>query len=130
MGKDPAAPEKAKSSVMQAKRMGRLALEARCRLNLARIYLKQRHYSEALATLAEIPLEESEPTIGRELRAQVRYWRSLALAGRGDQAAADKEAALARTIAQQVQKSLPAPFHDSFVSRLDIRPIFELLAVR
>jgi tetratricopeptide (TPR) repeat protein len=121
---DPAATKKVEASVQQAKKMGRLALEALCRVHLARIEFGQRRYGDGLAVLNDVPLE-GERTIGPELQAQVRYWRSLAMAERGDRVGSQSEVTLARKLAQQLRASLPASDRDRFASRRDIRPLFE-----
>ena len=112
------------TSVEQASNMGRLYLEARCRLNLARIHISARRYDDAIAALKDIPLE-GERRIGPELEAQVHYWRSRALAERRDRAAAESEAVLGRKLVLELQASLPERYRSSFASRAGIRQLFE-----
>jgi tetratricopeptide (TPR) repeat protein len=73
----------------------RLHLGALARVFLARIDVGQRRLDAALNTLQQIPADDAERTIGPKLRAEVQYWRSRAMAARGD-AAAGAEAAAAR----------------------------------
>jgi hypothetical protein len=53
----------------------------------------------------------------------VHYWRSRAMAGRGDRAGAESEAALGRTLALELQASLPERYRSSFAARAAIRPL-------
>ena len=57
---------------------------------LARNYTVNRQFADAVSILQAIP-SDAEQTIGRELQAQARYWRSLALAGQGNLEAAQSE---------------------------------------
>ena len=105
--------------------MRRLYSEAQCRVQQARVLLStfpSRHHVEALATLDAIPLQ-GEATVGREIRAQVHYWRGRALTARGDRRGAEAEAAQARSEMNGLRASLPAPFRDSFAARMDVRQI-------
>jgi predicted negative regulator of RcsB-dependent stress response len=71
------------ASLKQAREMGRLALEARCLIFLARLDLIERRPDNALRDLAQIPSDDEARTIGHDLRAQVDHWRAEALAQRG-----------------------------------------------
>ena len=122
--KDPKAMTLIQASIERAKMMGRLDLEIRCRLHLAQLEIRDRRYADALATLDGIPLEGA-PGVGPERQAQVRYWRSRALAGRGDPDGAASEAARARKLIVDLQTSLPAAGRDRFASRSDIRPLIQ-----
>jgi tetratricopeptide (TPR) repeat protein len=121
----PADSKKAEASMQQARKMGRLELEARCRLNLARISLNERRPAEAIAVLNEVPLDDGR-TLGPEILAELHYWRGRAMAERGDWSGAGSETAMARTLLQQLQASLPAAYRDRFAARSDIR---EMMAV-
>lgn len=112
------------ASVKQARNMGRLYLEAQCRLNLARVHLAQRRFADAVAALSEIPLD-GERTIGRELQALVHYWQGRVAAARGDEPGARNEAAQARKLVEQLRESLPEKYRDSFSSRAAIRPLLQ-----
>jgi tetratricopeptide (TPR) repeat protein/TolB-like protein len=120
------------ASLQQAIRMGRLALEAICRLHLARIKFsrgQRGQYKDALDALAHIPIE-GEPTIGPELQAQVHYWRGLAMANTGNRAGADAEAATAKALVHEIQESIPAPLRGDFASRREIKRILDQDPVR
>jgi tetratricopeptide (TPR) repeat protein len=123
-GKIPAARRIVELSTEQARKMGRLYLEARCRLALARIHFTERRYSQAVAALDELA-PGGDRTIGPELGAEVHYWRGRAMAARGDRVAAESEIALARKLAQELRASLPEQHRDGFVSRTTIRPLVE-----
>lgn len=110
------------ASVEQAKKMGRLYLEVKCRVILARIQIGARRYDDAIAALKDIPTE-GERTIGPELRAEVRYWRSQAMAGRGDRAGGEAEAAPGRQLVLELQASLPERYRSSFAARAAIQPL-------
>jgi tetratricopeptide (TPR) repeat protein len=110
------------ASLAQARRMGRYSLEARMRLYLARIDVGLRRYDDALLTLRDIPADRDR-IIGPELQAHVHYWRSRALTGRGDAAAARSERDLARRLIEQILTALPEAYRDSFASRPDIHTL-------
>jgi hypothetical protein len=73
--------------------------------------------------LNEIDADEEGRTIGAELRAQVHYLRSLALARLGNRAGADTEMGAARKILEGIRASLPEADRDGFAARPDIRRI-------
>jgi hypothetical protein len=107
----------------QARKMGRIALEARARLFLARIDIDRRRYDAALRTLDGIPPDDPARTIGQELRAQTHYWRSRALTGRGEEAAGQAEHAAARSLIEQLRARLAEPDRARFTARPEIRRI-------
>ena len=109
-----------RASLERARAMGRHALEARCRLYMARIDIRRNRFAEALRTLNEIPADGDGGTIGRELRAHVHYWRAVALRGRGDAAGADAEHAAARKGLGDIRASLPDADRAAFDARPDI----------
>ena len=119
-----------RSSLEQAHKMGRLALEVRCRVHLARVYVSQRRFDEAISLLGEIPPDDDKRTLGPELRAQVHYWRSRVFAERGDRTGAQSEAALAQKVIQELQAWLPAHYRGRFALRPDIQRVFEHDTVR
>jgi tetratricopeptide (TPR) repeat protein len=130
--KSPSAPralEMIAAGIAQANKMGRPYIEAKCRLNLARLDISLKRDADAVAALQTIP-SGSEKAIGPELEAQVSYWRSLALAGQRDQVGAATEGNQARTLMEQLMKSLPPRYQDRFASRSDIRPVLDSNAVR
>jgi predicted negative regulator of RcsB-dependent stress response len=122
--KDPSALGKLQTSVEQAKLMGRLDLETRCRLRLAQLEIKEGRFRDAMAALNEIPLD-GERVIGREMQAQVHYWRGRALMASGDRAGGASEAALASRITTDLRASLSAALRDRFVARYEIRRMLE-----
>jgi tetratricopeptide (TPR) repeat protein len=108
-------------SIERARRMGRLFVEAACRLQLAQIQLRLLRPSEALATLEPIP-QEDDGKIGRELPAQTHYWRSRALAAQQNPDA-NSENNQARKLVREVQTSLPVAYQATFAARQSIRPL-------
>jgi tetratricopeptide (TPR) repeat protein len=112
------------ASIEQARGMGRLSTEALCRIQQARLDLTRGRSAEALAGLGEIPLGGAH-TVGKELEAFIHYWRSRALAARGDADRADSEAATARGLVLEIQASLPSLYQGTFVARPDIRRIVQ-----
>jgi len=110
-----------RSSLDQARKMGRFALENQCRLYLARIALLDRRVEDTLRVLSEIPADDGERALGPEIQAQVHYWRSQALALRGDRAGARSEADMARMLVESIRTSLTEDFRRGFASRPDIR---------
>jgi tetratricopeptide (TPR) repeat protein len=110
------------ASLEQARRMGRLSVEARCRLQLARIDIGSRNYRQALETLAAIPPDDESRRLGAELRAQVLYWRSRALAALGDPAAA-ADAEQARRLVTDLAARVPNDARARYLGRPDIRVV-------
>jgi serine/threonine protein kinase/tetratricopeptide (TPR) repeat protein len=109
-----------RACLAQARAMGRFSLEQRSRVFLARIAVTERHFDDALRILDEIPPDDASRTIGRELRAQVHYWRSRALAGRGDRAGAATEASAARGLIEQLRAPFPERYRSLVLARPDI----------
>jgi tetratricopeptide (TPR) repeat protein len=125
----PGAREMVTASVAQANKMARPYLEARCRLNLARLDISLNRHADAVAALQTIP-PDNEKAIGPELEAQISYWRSLALAGQRDQFGAASEGTRARSLMERLRESLPPQYQDGFASRSDVRPVLEPNSVR
>jgi tetratricopeptide (TPR) repeat protein len=115
--------EALRASLAQAQRMGRVALEARCRLHLAQIDVLTKQLDEAGSLLDQIPPDSPMRAIGPELQAQTHFWRSRVLAGRGDSQAAQREASMARSVIESLRASLAEPDRRGFASRVDIRLI-------
>jgi tetratricopeptide (TPR) repeat protein len=122
-------PTSVMKSVEQARRMGRLASEAVCRLVQARIDVRRQQYANAIKALDVIPTDDNR-TIGAELEARIRFWRSIALAAQPNVGSAESEAARARSLAKRLQASLPESYRQGFASRLEIRRILEENGVR
>jgi tetratricopeptide (TPR) repeat protein len=112
-----------RASLAQAQHMGRVALEARCRIHLARVGVLTKQFDEAASLLDQIPQDGPARAIGPELQAQTHFWRSRVLAGRGDSQAALSEGTMARTAIESLRASLPEPDRRGFESRVDIRLI-------
>jgi hypothetical protein len=79
----------------------------------------------SITSLDEIPADTAERAIGAELRAQVHYWRSQALMGRGDRAGAQTDADTGRKFVDSLVGSLPQQFRRGFGARRDIRALVE-----
>ena len=110
------------ASLNQARKMGRFALEARCRMFLARIDMAAAQPTEALGQLTRIAAER-DPALGPELASQVHYWRGQALARNGDAPGAEIEAAATRKLLEPLVARVPAPNRAAFRTRPDIRLI-------
>ena len=111
-----------KRTIEYAQGMNRVALEARGRIFLARLYSDGRRFDDAVQVLNAIP-DGAEQMIGRELQAQARYWRSVALSGQGHVEAAKTEAGHARQLLTEIQASLPELDRARYATRGDIRRI-------
>jgi tetratricopeptide (TPR) repeat protein len=111
------------TSLAHAQKVGRLPLEAFCRVLLARIDIAERKFDDALRMLQPIPPDDAERTIGAELRAQVHYWQMQALTGRGDNAKAQVEVQAARRAIETLRSSLSTSYRTTFTNRPDIRRI-------
>ena len=130
LGGQPATGRKlVEASLQQATRMQRVRLQGLSRVFLMRIHLLERRPKEALAVLNGMSAE-NEKRLGRELEAQVHYWRGRALAAQGDPEAADAEVETARKLLAELQTSLPEPYREQFAARPDIRTISERPGVR
>jgi tetratricopeptide (TPR) repeat protein len=120
-------PERGRTQVVasleQARKMRRLSLEVLCRVFLARIDMARRRPDDAIRTLSEIPSDDASRTVGRELRAQVHYWRGQALAARGNTVDATREHDAARQFIDQIRSQLADADRARFLARPDIRRI-------
>jgi tetratricopeptide (TPR) repeat protein len=123
-GKASAAVGNVQASMEQARKMGRLELEAQCRLHLARVYFTDRRYKDVAQALSDIPVD-GDRTIGSELLAKLHYWRGQAAAARGDNSESDSERGMARKIMLALKASLPSASRDRFAGRASIREIIE-----
>jgi tetratricopeptide (TPR) repeat protein len=106
-------------SLEQARKMGHVALEARCRVLFARIELKTGRADAALAVLREVR-DDAERAIGPELQAQVHYWRAQALERRGDSAGATGERRATRELLEKVRAAIPERYRRTFQTRFDV----------
>ena len=107
----------------QAVRMRYLALTAKCRVYLARLDVGERRFDAAIGMLDQIPPDDQGRTIGNELRAEERYWRSRALSGKGDSAGAAQHEKAARAALSSLTASVPDAYRRGFLDRPDIRVI-------
>jgi tetratricopeptide (TPR) repeat protein len=119
-----AAERVVQNAMAQARNMGRLDLEARCRIQLARVYYAERRFTDVVGILDGIPLE-GDRTVGGEVQAEVHYWRSRAAAARGDRDAYEAEAALSHKLVDMVRSSLPETFRERFWSKASIREVVQ-----
>jgi tetratricopeptide (TPR) repeat protein len=110
--------------VARAASTGRIALEARCRIQLARVHVADGRFGEATKVLRGIPDEAADRSIGPELRAEADYWEGAARESQRDPDARDRyDRARAAIVA--LQSSLDAAVRDKFAARPDIRAILE-----
>jgi len=107
------------SSVQQAVRMRRPALEAVTRLLLARLDLHDHRAAEAAGALATLRGDGLSP----ELQAQIHYWRAQARGTTSDDAPDRREAKRWFDAAQQ---SVPEELRERYLSRPDLRVMAEL----
>jgi tetratricopeptide (TPR) repeat protein len=118
-GRTSSARQALESSLMQAGRMGRYALEVRCRVYLAQLDVSQRQFAAAADRLRNIPAD-GERALGPELQAQVHYWRSQALKGIGDVAGSNRDEEAARRFLRDLTTSLPERYRAGFAARADL----------
>jgi serine/threonine protein kinase/tetratricopeptide (TPR) repeat protein len=104
----------------QARRMGRVSIETRARVFLARLSLQLRRSGEALDVMKDVPSGE----LGPELSAQMQYWRGQVLLARGERSAGETLVAEARRTLDLLRLSLPEEYRAAFASREDIRELF------
>jgi hypothetical protein len=107
----------------RAAAMHRSNLEARCRLSLAHLLVRERQYDAALAALDRIAAEGGG--LAPELRAEWHDCRRQAMAGRGDGKSAEAEGAFAQRLITDLQASLPEQYRSSFGSRVAIRSLMQ-----
>jgi len=110
-------------SLEQARKMGRVSLETRCGVFLARLQLANRNPGEAARTLADLPPDSDTVTHGRELRAQVYYWSAQAKTALGDLHGAAMDHAAARQLIMELQTGLSAGDRPRLAARPDIQRI-------
>jgi tetratricopeptide (TPR) repeat protein len=118
---------KGTSAIMQslrhARATGRLGIEARCLVFLARGAILRRDFEAAVLTLGELP-EQRQALLNPELRAQIRYWRGEALGRKGEGRAAVERAA-ARTL---LESWLANVVGASYQSSVRLRPVIRLMS--
>jgi tetratricopeptide (TPR) repeat protein len=111
----------AEASLHRAQQMGRAALEAGCRLLLARVFLADQQFRDAATTLQALPDGDLPPTLSAELRARVHYQLAQALIGLADPVGADAQLREARRLLESVRGSLPDGDRGRFSARAEIR---------
>jgi tetratricopeptide (TPR) repeat protein len=107
-------------SLEQARAMGRVALEARLRTLLARLFVSSRRWQRAIEIVDEMP-SGGDRLVNPETLAQAHYWRSVAYLNQGDRERAAAEASQARKLVEDLQRLLPEQYRASFAARPDIR---------
>jgi hypothetical protein len=112
------------TSLDRAQKSGQFSLEARCRVYLARIDIRERRFEDAIRALDGVA-RDGKRTLSPEVLAQVHYWRSQALLARGDRTGAEAEERTARKLLEQLRESLPEQYRDGFASRADIRLVIQ-----
>jgi tetratricopeptide (TPR) repeat protein len=111
--------QRLEKGLTQAKRMQRVALEARCRIFSASDAVARSRFSDARSSLAAVPAA-GDREIGPELEAVVRYWRYRALEGLGDPGAG-AELSTARRLAATLRSGIPTARIESFERRPEIK---------
>lgn len=123
-GRRPAAHADLDTGLAQASQLGRIAVEAHCRVQLARLDLLEAKPADAIRALDAIPEDTEDAMIGPELRAQIEYWRADALLKQRGAGASD-HAARARQLLAAVQASLSPDERDRYAARIDIGAILQ-----
>ena len=103
----------------QARRMGRVSIETRARVFLARLSLQLGRSGEALDVMKDVPSVQ----LGPELSAQMQYWRGQVLLARGERSAGEALVAEARRTLDLLRLSLPEEYRAAFASREDLREL-------
>jgi hypothetical protein len=104
--------------------MSRSLLEARCRILLARVLLRERRTKDVLAVVAPVPADQA----GFEMRAELHHLRAEAYRLAGESSAADREAMLAADAWRQLRRSVRNP--DDFARRDSLTSLVAGSAVR
>jgi len=105
------------SSLTQAVKMRQVAIEARCRIFLAQLLLREKSASDALRVLNEIKPD----TVRGELLAQSHYWRGMALGGITSEANTEKQRA--KTLVEEAAVKLSERDRQGFLARRDLKRI-------
>jgi tetratricopeptide (TPR) repeat protein len=106
-------------SLQQAERMRIVALEARCRLFLARLALRARRSAEAIGALSDVPLDR----VGLELQALVHAALARSRAADGDDAGSERDADAARRAVTALVQQIPEQYRSRFQARPDIMAV-------
>jgi tetratricopeptide (TPR) repeat protein len=103
-----------------ARQRGRLAIETRCRVNLAQLALDAGDRVAAMAALRDIPEESDARTVGLEWRARIEALRARA---GGPAEVSDGARESATDLLGQIRAALPPALQDRFAARPVIRTI-------
>jgi tetratricopeptide (TPR) repeat protein len=109
--------------LMIAERIGHVSLEVRCRLFLTQIDLARGRVAPARAHLAAIRVDDESRAIGRELRAQVLYWRGRAIEQSTKIPRPSPDVATARKMLLDMAEALPPSYRATFLKRPAIAKI-------
>ena len=109
-----------REAVARARQLERAHTLARTVINLARVRLLQREYTEAIEVLAEVT-SSGAGDLGLEFRAQVYYIRGKALEGLGRTEGAKASYRQAQEAVRKLQQTLAAGHRESFAARPDIQ---------
>jgi tetratricopeptide (TPR) repeat protein len=120
-GKSAAGRGAIEACVDQSLKMRRVSLEARCRVLLARVHLKEGHIDAADSALTGI----AGNVLGPEVLADVQHWRSRVLTARGNPEEAERHQREARQLIDGIRASLPMEEQGRFLARADIREILD-----
>ncbi|MEQ1870595.1 MAG: protein kinase [Vicinamibacterales bacterium] len=110
--------------IVQASRVGRLSVGTRCRVDLARVHLLRQHAGEALKALAGIAEDTDDVRVGRELRAEVEYWRSEALA-MAHAPESERHAQRARALLASIQERWSVEERRRYLARVEMSRIVQ-----
>jgi tetratricopeptide (TPR) repeat protein len=107
------------ASLTRAVQLRHVALEARCRIILARVLLNSGDHAGAASVVGN---SSGDGTVvpGSELLAQMHYWRGRAHAALGEMDASRAESARAKELLDVLRNSLPDRYRESFSMRPDI----------
>jgi len=89
---------------------------------LARIDITARRFADARRTLTDVP---SEATLGLELRAQLHYWRGVALTRLAEPGQAAAEFAAARRLVEDLRERAPRSQATAMLTRPDLAVIVD-----
>ena len=108
----------------RAAKAGQRLVEARCRLELAAVEVRQGRDADALQTLDQLS-KDQQVNLGVETDALAHYWRGRALLASGDQTGAAVQRSQALAVVTRLRDALPEPSRQRFSDRTSIRPLFD-----
>ena len=121
-GKNAAGRSVASQALEQARKIKFLSLEARCRLIVAAIDVQAKNYDAVRETLEPLG-GQVENRLGPEILVRKHFLSGQALAGRNDQAGADREVAIARTKLEQLTRNIDDGRRKTLLARPDLQQI-------